>query len=108
MGNVKIPIVKLDNGGFQIEINLNSYCKNAIVASMYKYTDKYYVYQNLSSENNNLVLVTFEAKNSVLEENIVKQFCNDLTDQQLREITTEKFGRIRDLIVEEAFKPITE
>lgn len=49
----------------------------------------------------------FESKDGGLEENIVKQFCNDLIDQQLREFTTEKYGHIRDLIVEEAFKPVS-
>lgn len=54
------------------------------------------------------VCVTFESKDDGLDENIVKQFCNDLIDQQLREITTEKYGHIRDLIVEEAFKPVSQ
>ena len=49
-----------------------------------------------------------ESKDDGLDENIVKQFCNDLIDQQLREITTEKYGHIRDLIVEEAFKPVSQ
>ena len=55
-----------------------------------------------------IVSVTFESKEDKLDESIVKQFCNDLIDQQLREITTEKFGHIRDLIVEEAFKPVCQ
>ena len=42
-------------------------------------------------------------------ENIVpKQFCNELIDQQIRYDTEQKFGKIRDMIVEEAFKPITK
>ncbi len=108
MSNINIPVVKTDKGGFQIAVDLTLYNKKAIVTSMYKYTGKYYVYQETSSENENIVLVTFEAKELPIEENIVKQFCNDLTDQQLREITVEKFGHIRDMIVEEAFKLISK
>lgn len=108
MNDIRFPIVMTDNGGFQLAVDLNLYCKNAIVAAMYKYTDKYYVYQETSSDNNDIVLVTFEAKEQKIEENVVKQFCNELADQQLREITTEKYGHIRDLIVEEAFKPVTK
>ena len=108
MNDVKIPIVKKDNGGLQIAIDQGLYCKNAITAAIYRYTDKYYVYQEISSENQNIVLVTFETKEQPLEENVMKQFCNDLVDHQLREITVEKFGHIRDLIVEEAFKPVAK
>ena len=54
------------------------------------------------------VCVIFESKEGVLDENIVKQFCNDLIDQQLREFTMEEYGHIRDLIVEEAFKPVCQ
>ncbi len=108
MNNVNIPTVETGKKGVQIAVDLKLYSKNAIIASMYRYTDKYYVYQKTSPENDNLVLVTFEAKELPLEENIVKGFCNDLADQQLREITEEKFGRIRDMIVEEAFKPVSK
>lgn len=108
MNNVTIPIVETGKKGFQIAVDLKLYSKNAITASMYRYTDKYYVYQETSSENDDLVLVTFEAKELPLEEDVIKQFCNDLADQQLREITEEKFGRVRDMIVEEAFKPVSK
>jgi His-Xaa-Ser system protein HxsD len=108
MNELNIPVVKTDKGGFQIAVDLSLYCKNAITAAIYRYTDKFYVYQETSPENQNIVLITFEVKERPLKEDVVKQFCNDMTDQQLREITVEKFGHIRDLIVEEAFKPISK
>ena len=91
-----------------VAIDLNLYSEKAITATIYRYTDKYFVYQNTMPNNDKQVCVIFESKDSVLDKNIVKQFCNDLIDQQLREITTEKYGHIRDLIVEKAFKPVTK
>jgi His-Xaa-Ser system protein HxsD len=108
MSCIKVPITKTDKGGFQVIIDLNLYSEKAITATIYRYTDKYFVYQNTMPSNDKQVCVIFETKEGVLDENIVKQFCNDLIDQQLREITTEKYGHIRDLIVEEAFKPVVK
>ena len=108
MNCIKVPITKTDKGGFQVAIDLNLYSENAITATIYRYTDKYFVYQNTMPSDDKQVCVIFESKDGALDENIVKQFCNDLIDQQLREITTEMYGHIRDLIVEEAFKPVTK
>ena len=54
-------------------------------------------------------MVVFESKesNSISEET-VKRFCNELIDQQVRYNTNQQFGHIRDLIVEEAFKPVSK
>ena len=53
--------------------------------------------------------VVFESKdNQIVTEKVVKQFCNDLIDQQVRYNTEKQFGHIRDLIVEEAFKPVNK
>ena len=76
----------------------------------YPYTEQdalHFINKSISN-NKDCINYTFEAKDNTLDENVVKQFCNDLIDQQLREITTEKFGHIRDLIVEEAFKPVNK
>ena len=62
MNELNIPVVKTDKGGFQIAVDLSLYCKNAITAAIYRYTDKFYVYQETSPENQNIVLITFEVK----------------------------------------------
>lgn len=103
---MKIPVIEIGNGGFQVSIDLKLYSAIAITAAIYKYTDKYYIYQQSAPHNEQFIDVIFEAKDDVFNVNIVKEFCNDLIDQQLRQITTEKYGHIRDLIVEEAFKPL--
>ena len=53
--------------------------------------------------------VVFESKDgNAVSAEIVKQFCNELIDQQVRYNTNLQFGHIRDLIVEEAFKPVNK
>lgn len=53
------------------------------------------------------MIVIFESKDgNILTVDIPKQFCNELIDQQLRHNVNEQFGHIRDMIVEEAFRPV--
>lgn len=105
MSNLKFPINEIDNDKFQVVIDMSLYAKESLVAACYKFTDRFYVHQKLIG---NKVEIVFESKegNSVSETSI-KQFCNELIDQQVRYNTTLQFGHIRDLIVEEAFKPVS-
>ena len=82
------------------------YAKEALIAACYKFTDRFYVHQQADGDK---IVVVFESKdkNVVSEEN-VKHFCNELIDQQVRFNTNQQFGHIRDLIVEEAFKPVNK
>lgn len=106
MAELKFPITEIDNNKFQVVVDMALYAKEAIVAACYKFTDRFYVHQQ-TSENN--VIVTFETKDgNDISDVIVKQFCNELIDQQVRFNTNLQFGHIRDLIVEEAFKPISK
>ena len=106
MESVKFPIVRIGNNAIQLLISTDLYAKDAINAVCYKYTGTCYVHQELTD---NVVKVTLEAKGEVsINEQTSKQFCNDLIDQQIRYTTEVKFGHIRDLIVEEAFKPISQ
>ena len=96
-GNDKIIVV----------VDLNLYKKEVITAALYKFTHLCYIYQEVDSHKSNLVQVVFESKDDAhLDINISKEFGNELIDQQLRYDTIIQFGHIRDLIVEEAFKPV--
>ena len=106
MAELKFPVTELENDKFQVVVNMALYAKEAIVAACYKFTDRFFVHQQ-TSENN--VIVTFETKDgNDISDVIVKQFCNELIDQQVRFNTNQQFGHIRDLIVEEAFKPVSK
>ena len=89
-----------------IKIDLNIYKQEVVTAAIYKFTDKYFVSQN---KEDNTIQVTFSEKpeQAVNFELLEKKFENELIDQQIRYDTEQKFGHIRNLIVEKAFSPIS-
>ena len=107
MENIKFPVVELENDKFQVLVDLNLYAKEVITIALYKFTHLYFVHQKTDNNNPNLVQIIFESKeNNQVNADVPKNFCNELIDQQLRHYTNNQFGHIRDLIVEEAFKPV--
>ena len=106
MAELIFPISKLENERFQVVVDMSLYAKESLVATCYKFTDRFYIHQQMDGGNVNVV---FESKDgNAITETIVKQFCNELIDQQVRYNTNQQFGHIRDLIVEEAFKPVNK
>ena len=110
MKDLKVPVAELGNGSFQVLVDLNLYAPEAITATCYKYTDRFYVHQQTTSDYEKFVNVILETKDDslIVSADIAKQFCNDLIDQQVRVQVNRDFGHIRDLIVEEAFKPVNK
>ena len=106
MAELRFPITKIENEMFQVVVDMALYAKEALVAACYKFTDRFFVHQQTESD---AVKVVFESKDgNVVSDEVVKQFCNELIDQQVRYNTNQQFGHIRDLIVEEAFRPVTK
>lgn len=100
---IKFPIA-IQESLLQVKINLKLYHNEAITASCYKFSGKYFVHKELDGDT---VIVTLKSKEgNVVTEEVAMKFCNDLIDQQIRIDVNKKFGQIRDLIVEEAFKPV--
>lgn len=108
MKDLKVPLVELGNNGFQVSVDLNIYSVDAVTATSYKYTDKFYVHQQTADEKTLNVVLETKDENAPLAAETAKQFCNDLIDQQVRVLVNRDFGHIRDLIVEEAFKPVNK
>lgn len=107
MADIKFPVFELENNRFQVSIDLALYVKEAITATLYKFSNLFYIHQSVDNNNDKIVIVIFESKDeNVVDSTVVKQFCNELIDQQVRYNTNLQFGHIRDLIVEEAFKPV--
>lgn len=104
MTKIIFPIIKVDDNRFSLTVDLGIYTKESITAACYKYSNLYIINQRLKD---NAVEITFESKkNTSIAENEIKEFYNELIDQQLRYNTEKQFGAIRDAIVHEAFKPI--
>lgn len=107
MAKIEFPIVELDKDKFQVGIDLTLYDKDVVIATIYKFSHLFYIHQQIDTNDPNVTNVVFESKEgNTVESNVPKQFCNDLIDQQLRYNVNKQFGHIRDMIVEEAFKPI--
>jgi len=89
-----------------ITVDLGIYKQEVITVAVYKFTDKCFVSQNKAD---NAIQVTFTEKpeQTVNFEMLKKEFENELIDQQIRYDTEQKFGHIRNLIVEKAFAPIS-
>lgn len=109
MAKIDFPLHTIDCNKFLLKVDLRLYAKESIVASAYKYSAKYHIIQEFDKDNPNIVNVVFESKTeNKIGENDVKEFCTELLDQQLRYNTEKQFGHIRDLIVEEAFRPVSK
>ena len=89
-----------------ITVDLSIYKQEVITAAVYKFTDRCFASQNKVA---NTIQVTFTTKpeQAVNFEMLEKEFENELIDQQVRYDTEQKFGHIRNLIVEKAFSPIS-
>lgn len=99
----------LENDKFQVTVDLNLYAKDVITVAIYKFSHHFYIHQMTDIEKPNFINVIFESKEGkIVTEDIPKQFCNELIDQQLRHNVDTQFGHIRDMIVEEAFKPVSK
>ena len=104
MAELKFPVTELDKDKFQVVVDMSLYTKESLIAACYKFTGRFFVHQQTNGET---IILVFESKEgNVVSDKIVKQFCNELIDQQVRFNTNQQFGHIRDLIVEEAFKPV--
>ena len=89
-----------------ITVDLSIYKQEVITAAVYKFTDRCFVSQN-KTDNEIQVIFTAKPEQAVNFELLEKEFKNELIDQQIRHDTEQKFGHIRNLIVEKAFAPIS-
>ena len=106
MAELIFPVTELEKDKFQVIVDTSLYAKESLTATCYKFTDRFYVHQQTDGEN---IVVVFESKDgNTITEETVKLFCNELIDQQVRFNTNQQFGHIRDLIVEEAFRPVNK
>jgi len=100
---------KLEDGKILVTLNKEIYEKEAIAVAAYKMTDLCSIL--IKPLENNEINVCFETKEMQSEETlekIVKDFCNEVLDQQVRLDLEKRYGKIRELIVEHAFSPIKD
>lgn len=109
MAEIKIPVVELAGDKFLISVDTSLYAKEVVTAAIYKFSHLFYIHQLTDACNQTFVNVIFESKdNNKVTEDVPKQFCNELVDQQIRYNTNAQFGHIRNMIIQEAFKPVNK
>lgn len=96
-----------------LKIDLRLYSKEALCAVLYELSGDYDIEQKVDKSDENFVQVTLLPKIDASETMITKEdlehnLTRMLIDQQLRIHINSEFGHIRNLIVEEAFRPITK
>lgn len=92
----------------EIKVDNTIYSREAIAAALYKFSGDNYVSQCIDEENRSFTIIEIAAKNGLDKDNLKREFMNVLNDYQVRCDLENRFGSIRDQIVEEAFKPITK
>jgi His-Xaa-Ser system radical SAM maturase HxsB/His-Xaa-Ser system protein HxsD len=79
--------------------------KEPIMEAIHEYTNHYIV--NMQPRDEFSVGITFSKKaNHTFDENLVMNFSNRVVDYQIRRDLENKYGKIRDIIVEYAYSPI--
>ena len=74
MSQLKDFVKVVEGNKFKVSVNTELYDKEAIVASAYKYSGRFYIYQNESESDPKIVDVFFESKeNSAITEADVKE-----------------------------------
>jgi len=102
------PIKILADKSILIKIKEKIYCRQAITATSYKFTDKCNIFIDEIDENIYGVYFKNKSNKEASLEEIANEFCNELIDQQTRIDIEKEFGNIRDKIVEAAFSPIVD
>ncbi len=98
------PLTRIFENKVLVVLLKHLYSPESIHASAYRFSGDYYI---LMTEKGDEFEVLFERKDGgFLQDSEVKSICNDFIDQQIRIDTEKQFGHIRDLIVEEAFRPV--
>ena len=90
----------------KIDLDVNLYSRDAILNAAYLFTNNCHI--DLRSYGDTTAEVIFTVKpNSKLElDTVVKDFLNELIDQQLRVNIEQETWAIKELIIKEAFAPL--
>lgn len=92
----------------KIRVNNAIYSREAITATLYELSGGFYVSQETAEDTPTFTVIAITPKEGELPNNIEKELLNKLNDYQLRCDLENRFGYIRNQIVEEAFKPISK
>jgi len=93
-------IEHLKHNALIIKLIKDMYSKPSILKSCYKYTDNNYIF--IDSIEKEYIIYFQPKEKSNIENNIEKEFLNELLDQELRTEILKETKKIRDTIVNRA------
>ena len=92
-----------------IIVDKSLFSREAVLATVYRFSGDYNVSVESSNDSEDKYAVNITRKDQKeIDDEFEQGFIRELTDQQVRLDIEARFGHIRDLIVEEAFKPVTK
>ena len=103
MQGVTLP--DLDDG--KVILSKEFFERESVFVAASKFTDKYYV--GIQPYGDDSFEVTIRPKENNLDAwSPIKMFCNELIEQQVRLDLQNRFGKLRELIVAQAFSPLED
>jgi His-Xaa-Ser system protein HxsD len=97
--------VHMDDGSTELAVDATLYCPDAVLQTAYLFTGECYV--TIAAADQRSILIRFAPKKPSVEmESLVREFLNELIDQQLRTRIRSETADIQRAIVSEAFAPL--
>jgi His-Xaa-Ser system protein HxsD len=101
---------KIEGNKILISLPNDYYEKFAVMSAMHEMTDSFIILIEPIDEKNTGVYFQTK-KDTPIEEDILNKaaldFCNKVLDQQLRLNIEKRYGNLRDMIVKQAFAPVS-
>ena len=98
------PIKKQPGDFAQVAFDEEIYSLEAILRTCYLFTDRCYLYLARPEDTSRNVLVYLKPKDATISAvDCAHEFCNELIDQSIRRQVAAESGKIRELLVAQAF-----
>ena len=90
------------DGGAILTVQVSVYSLQALFKTCYLFTDRCYLF--LERLNDDSIEVHITSKDNMLSlDSLVGEFCNELIDQRVRADISKESGKLREIIVAQAF-----
>ena len=107
---MKNIVTKIEDGKILVSLNNEIYEKAAIMSAAHEMTGSFAVLIEPLDEKNTGVYFQPKTGTQINEDELTAaalDFCDKVLDQQLRLDIEQRYGNIRDMIVKQAFAPIS-
>jgi His-Xaa-Ser system protein HxsD len=103
MKQISLKIDQESKNVYRYDVDKTFYSKDALIKTIYNFSDGY---SFTVTEDNKTFKITLTSKidNNSDFNSFMRTFFDELNDQQLREILIQQTSKIRDTIIEAAFK----